>query len=211
MKVVIYARVSTDDKEQDPQRQIDKCVQYCELKGHEVLSVLREHYTGDSNPFNRDEGSKILSYKDVEGIVIYSMDRLTRQNPVQVIRMINNLKEQGIKVISITEPAFNMESEFSDIMLYIMTWFNNYYLIQLRRNTISGLERARRKGKTLGRPKSDFNKYRAYHLLYNDNWSQRKVALNMGVSVATINRFKKGCDEKGLVFIKDKSVSNTGV
>ena len=29
--------------------------------------------------------------------------------------MINRLKDRGIKIISITEPAFNMESEFSDI------------------------------------------------------------------------------------------------
>ena len=206
MKVVIYARVSTDDKEQNPERQILKCKEYCDLKNHEVVETIEEYMTGDSNPFKRPKGERLLELKH-EGIVIFSMDRLTREHPIKVIQMLNNMKNQGIKIISITEPAFNMESEFSDLLIYMMTWFNNYFLTKLKRDTKAGMERARKEGKIIGRPKIKFNQYRAYQLLFIDKLSQRKVSEELGVSLTSINRFKRVAEKNPDFFIKEDGVS----
>lgn len=205
LNVVIYARVSTDDKDQDPERQVLKCKQYCELHNHNVLATITENCSGDSDPFIRSGASKIMSY-ELEGIVIFSMDRLSRQHPIKVIRLLNDLKDRGIKVLSITEPAFNMENEFSDILLYIIGWFNNYFLIKLKRDIKAGLERARKQGKVLGRPKSKFNKYRGYQLLFVEKRSQRYVSQDLGVSLATINRFKKDVEKDKQSFINNLKI-----
>lgn len=189
MKVVIYARVSTDDKDQNPERQLLKCRQYAELHNHTVVKEIIEYHTGDSNPFYRPKGQEIIKL-DIDGVVVFSMDRLTREHPVKVITMINNLKDRGVKIISITEPAFNMESEFSDILLYIMGWFNNYFLVKLRRDTRAGIERARKEGKQIGRAKRKFNEYRAKALLA-EGYSYGEIAKELGVPKTTIyNRFK---------------------
>lgn len=209
MKVVIYSRVSTDDKEQDPERQVMKCQQYSELHEHHVLEVLKDFCSGDSEPFERPECKKILDY-DVEGIIIFSMDRLTRQHPIKVMSMLKNLKDRGIKVISITEPVFNMESEFSEVLLFFMTWWNNYFLTKLKRDIKSGMDRARANGKQIGRAKLQFNKFRAYQLLFNEKkengkpYSQRDVSKELSVSLASINRFKREAEKKpDLYIIKD--------
>ena len=203
MKVAIYCRVSTDDKDQDPERQVMKCKQYCELHNHEVIETITEYHTGDSDPFSRPEGKKLLEL-DIEGIIIFSMDRLTRQHPVKVIHMINRLKDVNIKIISITEPAFNMESDFSEMIIYIMTWFNNYFLKKLKRDIKSGMERAKRDGKQIGRPNAKFNKYRAHQLLFNDSKSQRDVAKELNTSVSTINRFKRLYEKNPDSFINEE-------
>lgn len=195
MKVGIYARVSTTDKGQDPQRQILKCEQYIDLKNHELIITREEYGTGDSNPFDR-QGFKDIIAANVDGILIYEMSRFSREHPSKVMRRLQELKDRGIKIISITEPAFNMESDMSDLLQYIMTWFNNYYLINLKRNIRSGMDRARKQGKQIGRTPAKFNKRRAYELLINQKMSQRKVAAELNTSLATINRFKKAAEKK---------------
>ena len=207
MNVNIYARVSTDDKDQDPERQVIKCKQYCELHNHNVLNVYTEYTSGDSNPFTRVQCSKAL--ENAEAIIIYSMDRLTRQHPIKVIRFINDLKDRSLKVISVTEPVFNMEHELSEVMLYLISWFNNYFLTKLKRDIQSGLDRARKEGKTLGRPKVKFNKYKAYQLLIVEGKSFSYVSNELGVNRTTLYRFKKDCLKNPITFINKRGISKT--
>lgn len=205
MKIAIYCRVSTEDKNQDPERQILKCRDYCDLHNHEIVKEIKEYHTGDSDPFTRPLGSTLLSLK-IEGIVIFSMDRLTRQHPIKVIQMINSLKDRGIKIISITEPAFNMESEFSDIIIYIMTWFNNYFLTKLKKDIKAGIDKARAEGKQIGRAKTSFNEYRAREL-FKEGKSYGQVAKELGVSKTVVyNRFKNLPKEKAKPYINKAGV-----
>ena len=111
------------------------------------------------------------------------------------------MRDRGIKIISITEPAFNMEGEFSELLQYIIAYFNNWYLTNLKQNIKTGLERARAQGKQIGAAPVSFNERRAYHLLFIEKVSQRKVAEELGVSAATINRFRKVCVDNPPSFI----------
>lgn len=206
MDVVIYARVSTDDKDQKPERQKDSCQQYADLHHHNVLGYGEDYLTGDSNPFDRLGFQEILKLKP-KGIIVFEVSRFSREHPSKVLRRISELRDRGIKIISITEPAFNMDGEMSDLLQYIITWFNNYYLANLKRNVKSGIERARKQGKQIGRAKVNFNQHRAYHLLFVENKSQRNVSKELSVSLATINRFKKVCEKNGGLFINGTKCS----
>jgi len=190
MRVVIYARVSTDDKDQDPERQRMKCEQYAELHNHEVLGYYYDKTSGNSNPYERKGFTDCLICKP-EAVIIYEISRFSREHPAKVLRRLQELKDRGIKIISITEPAFNMEGEMSDLLQYIMAWFNNYFLTNLKRNIKSGIEKARKQGKQIGRAGVKFNKLRAYHMLFVENKSQREVSKELNVSLTTINRSKK--------------------
>ena len=205
MKVAIYARVSTKDHDQNPERQILKCKQYCELHEHIISQIIEEKHTGDS-PFLERPQVKDIDFNKVEGIIIFSIDRLTREHPTKVFRLLNHLKDRGIKVISITEPAFNMEGEFSEVIMFLMTWYNNYFLKKLRRDIKSGMDKARQEGKVIGRPKTKFNKFRAYELLFKAGLSQREVAKELNTSLATINRFKRVAEKNPNSFINEEVV-----
>jgi putative DNA-invertase from lambdoid prophage Rac len=206
LKVKIYARVSTDDKDQDPTRQIKPCLNYCEVHNHQIIEVITEHHSGDTDPFTRPEGKRLLE-DGTEGIISFSMDRLTREHPTKVFSMLARLKDQGVKIVSVTEPAFNMESEFAEVLIFLMTWWNNYFLKKLKRDIRSGMDKARSEGKHIGRAKAKFNQYRAHQLLAEGK-SQREVAKELGVGVATINRFKRVTGQNPGLYINNGAVPN---
>jgi len=198
MNVLIYARVSTDDKEQNPDRQLMKCRQYCELHDHTIVAELVDYHTGDSPLFERPEGRKIQNM-NVDGIVFNSMDRLTRQHPNKMMLLLQYLKDSGITPVSATEPAFNLESDFSEVILYIMAYFNNYYLKELKKNVKSGLDRARKEGKTLGRPKNKVNLYAVAREASKEGASVSSVASALGVSRSSAYRSIVKAKEKGML------------
>ena len=211
MRVAIYARVSTDDKDQDPERQIIVGRQYADLHDHVVALVVVEHHTGNSNPFNRPEFMKILSDNSIEGTIVVTIDRLSREHPNKLMNRLNQFKSINHKIISVREPIFNMESDFAEPMQYFLTWWNNQFLKKLSQDTKEGIERARRQGKQIGRAKVKFNQFRAYELLFVQKLSQRVVSKELGVSLATLNRFKKGVEKNPDLFIKESVVSERNV
>jgi DNA invertase Pin-like site-specific DNA recombinase len=190
MKVIIYSRVSTDDKEQNTERQVIQCRNYCAIHNHTIIGEHEDYISGDTNPFIRKGFSSGVKSKP-DGIVIYEISRFSREHPSKVMRRIQELKDSGIKIISITEPAFNMEGDMSELLQYIMAWFNNYYLSNLRRNVKTGQERARQQGKVIGRAKVKFNERRATHLYTVEKKTQREIAKELNVSLGTLNRFLK--------------------
>jgi len=173
-----------------------------------VLGEFTDYHTGDSEPGSR-KGFGALLEKSPEGVVVYSIDRLSRQHPSKIMALLQYYKQSGKKVISVTEPAFNMESEFSEPLLYFITWYNNYFLTKLKRDIKSGLDKARAQGKTLGRPKIKFNRFKAHYLLFDEKKSHREVAKILGVSETSIYRFKKVWEKNPESFIKEAHVSNT--
>ena len=194
MKAAIYTRVSTDDKDQNTERQLLKCKQYCELHNHEVIYSIEENHKGDSHPSSRPEFNKI-NFAEIDAIIVYSIDRLTRQHPNKVMNMLNYYKSSGILIISVTEPIFNMESEFSEPMQYFMTWWNNYFLRKLSNDVKSGLDRARAQGKKLGRPKKKINRFEVIRRR-NAGQSYRQIAKDMNLSLADVQRCIKNPPSK---------------
>jgi len=210
MRIVLYARVSTDDKEQDPERQLMKLRQYVELHEHVIIGEIVDFCTGDSDPLKRESGCHLLD-GNPDGILFFSMDRFSRQHPTKIMKLIGELKNRGVLIVSITEPIFNMESEFAEVMIFLLTWWNNYFLTKLRRDIKSGMERARANGKQIGRRNATFNKPLAYELLFVKKMSQREVARSLNASLATINRFKRGIEKNGVSYIHSAVVSKGSV
>jgi putative DNA-invertase from lambdoid prophage Rac len=198
MKVAIYSRVSTDDKDQNPERQKLACEKYAELHNHEVIAYGEDYHTGDSNPFDR-KGFAGLIAKKPRAILVYEISRFSREHPSKVMRRLQDLKNKGILTVSITEQAFNMEGEMSDLIQYIMTWFNNYYLKNLRRNVKSGLERAKKEGKKLGRPKRKINLYAFAREFDDPKVSIMSVSKKLGIPRSTVYDYWNKCVEKGII------------
>lgn len=186
MKIAIYSRVSTDDKEQDPLRQVIKCRQYSQLHNHNIVYEILEYHKGDSSPFDRPK-FKTINLKDIDAIIVYSIDRLTREHPNKVMTLLNYFKDSGVLIISVTEPIFNMESEFSEPMQYFMSWWNNYFLKKLSRDVKTGLEKARAQGIVLGRPKKEIDCIKVIKLK-NNNVSLRNIAKQLNTSLGSVQR-----------------------
>lgn len=169
MKVVIYCRVSTDDKGQDPQVQLDKCRTFCELNNHIIIGEFIDNGISGRIPFyERPEGKRMNSiikrYENTQiglGIVCFAVDRFSRQDPIKILPLLNDLKNKNILFISVTEPAFNLTGAMAQPMQYLLTWFSSYFLEQHISKVKAGMDKAKLKGtksgKAIGKPrKADY-------------------------------------------------------
>lgn len=73
--IAIYSRVSSNDKKDDLNRQVERCKEFCFNKGFEVNKVYKEVASGMND--NRKELNKLLEIK-YKHIIVEHKDRLTR-------------------------------------------------------------------------------------------------------------------------------------
>jgi site-specific DNA recombinase len=106
LKCFIYIRVSTDEQKKgySPDNQIRQCKEYAKLHDYQVKGVFDD--SGRSGrTTDRPELQRLLATIEEErihAILIYKIDRFAR-NVTDFSRMYNNLKEKGIKLLSINE------------------------------------------------------------------------------------------------------------
>ena len=201
MKVCIYARVSTDDKGQDPQVQLDKCRQFCIFNNYEIIDeFIDEGISGNTYFYDRPEGSKMQSiikrYENTQiglGIVCFAVDRFSRQDPIKLLPLIKDLKDKNILFISVTEPVFNMAGSMAQPMQYLLTWFSSYFLEQHVTKVKAGMDKARLKGtksgKAIGKPRKA--NYEQIQQLFKDGISISKIAKDLNVSKSSVSNAVK--------------------
>jgi DNA invertase Pin-like site-specific DNA recombinase len=60
MRVALYARVSTDDKGQDPENQLAQLPEWCERSGHEIAREYVDHESGRNGADKRKAFAAML-------------------------------------------------------------------------------------------------------------------------------------------------------
>ena len=106
--VAIYIRVSTKEQLQGGSlaTQLRACMDYSERHGYEVASVFQEE--GESaKTADRSELQRMLAYcverqGEVEGVVVYSVDRFSR-NVEDFITLGGDLRKLGIRLLLATQ------------------------------------------------------------------------------------------------------------
>jgi site-specific DNA recombinase len=120
MKAAIYCRVSTEGQEQDGtslQTQLEACQKYCQVKGYEVDYKFSEARSGLS--LERPELTKlreIIKNDDIDAVVVYSLDRFSR-DPVHGVILMQELEKNTVMLEAATEDVDN--SEVGKLIFYI--------------------------------------------------------------------------------------------
>lgn len=179
MKVVIYARVSTE--EQELQHQIDACQRLCDYKQFEVIKIYSEKIT--SSKANRPQYLKVIQelregYYD--GVVVFRLDRLGR-NARELSLLVEELENKGIKVLSVSE-NFDTSTAMGRAMREIIMVFAQLEREQIGEATKQRLQSLKASGTKLGqKPLSDYQIKRVMELAAQ-GLSCRKIAEQMQVS-----------------------------
>ncbi|MFH6966614.1 recombinase family protein [Flavobacterium sp. FlaQc-28] len=189
-----YARVSTT--EQDISSQI-----YL-LKEAGCEKIYTDHATGinDNRPGFQDMIS-ILRKGDI--IIIYKTDRLFRSLR-NMVDLIEKFKDLGVTFKSLSEPEFDLTSPNGKFILQIFGAVAEFERNLISERTKIGLEAARRRNKSLGRPKgikpSTKIKYETALYFYNSKHIPIETACkNAGISKTTFYRvdlFYKNLEKK---------------
>tara|TARA_R100001163_G_C5043470_1_gene181186 strand:- start:198 stop:569 length:372 start_codon:yes stop_codon:yes gene_type:complete len=118
--------------------------------GWEFEVFKEKESTRKTRPIQYDLYNRLLR-KEFDGLVIYKFDRWARSTR-ELVEHMERLYEKGIKIYSYSE-NIDLSSSMGRAMLTIISAFAQLERDIIRERTIAGLNRARAKGKKLGRPK----------------------------------------------------------
>lgn len=162
-----YMRISTQKEKQTTDRQRITLEQYATDNKFKFDELIEERISGTIKAESRPQFKILVNNLRVDDILIITdIDRLGR-NADDVIMEFKKLKAKGIRVIALDTPYLNEWEKIQDSSIYnmiadIFITLKAHMAQQEREKTVQrinqGLEVARAKGKTLGRPKADLPK-----------------------------------------------------
>jgi len=211
MNIAIYGRVSTS--KQDYENQLKQLRVFVKKKKWNIIEEFKEVISGkesERKEFQRmfDDAAK----RKFDGILVWSLDRFTREGTMRVWHYLSLLKSYGVVFISYTEPYFNTDNEMvRDILFSIMGSLAKQERIRIGERTKAGLDRARQKGIKLGRKpiqekvKQEIRKLREQGLSYREicqkvyywDTSRNKHQVSIGFVHKTLSEIPTRKSRKG--------------
>ena len=158
MKTVIYARVSTG--EQDAENQIMVLTTWAEQRGYEVIRVYQEDESAWKSGHQRELANLIADARKgrFQAVLVWALDRLSREGPLAILSLVNRLKICGVKVLSYQDSWTEAPGELGELLFAIAGWVARMESQRRSERTKAGLARVVAKGKKLGRPKGSKDK-----------------------------------------------------
>jgi DNA invertase Pin-like site-specific DNA recombinase len=194
MKVAVYARVSTADKEQNPETQLVHLRDFCDVQGWEIY---REYVDTASalDVAHRTAWRGLLddaAKRKFKVVLVFKLDRAFRS----VKHMHDTLytwEALGISFKSLRE-QFDTSTALGRLLLNLLAALAEFELELIRERVKAGMDRAARQGKKIGRPRVTdrrgfVTRYKAVlQCLSAGKISRRRAARELGIGYGTLKR-----------------------
>ena len=151
MKVALYARVSTVDKDQNPETQMVRLRAFAIARGLEVAGEYVDFKSG-SDP-NRPEFKRLktdLRRGAVKGVIVIRLDRVMRSTK-ELLTFMEDLESWGAFLICVDQPI-ETGTAAGRLMITILGAMAEFERELIHDRVKDGLARAKKEGKKLGRP-----------------------------------------------------------
>jgi DNA invertase Pin-like site-specific DNA recombinase len=157
MRIAIYARVSTDDKGQDPENQLRELRAWCANSGHTIAGEYVEHESGRKGVEKRKQFAALFedaAKRKFDYVLFWALDRFSREGMAQTIVHLQRLTSYGVSFHSYTEPHLATDNELvRNILLALLSSLAKVEAQKISQRTKAGMARAKAKGIKIGRPK----------------------------------------------------------
>ena len=148
-RAIIYARCSTDEKKQDVQSQIDVCVRHCVANEweYEVVFEYESAYQKGKKRKVFDETLKRIRLKEFNILIVYMLDRFSRQTPTKIVSDLHKIVEDyGCRFISAKE-GIDSSQEMWEMAMMCFAYMANNYSKMLGVRVKEGIARKKELGK----------------------------------------------------------------
>ena len=147
-KIAVYMRVSQRELHLENQR--DSLERRVAAEDWDVTWFEETESTRNTRPV-KEEILRKLRTRELTGVLVYSIDRWSRSVKEFALEL-DEFKRRGVEFYSIRE-AFSPDTAMGTAMMLCASVFAQLERDLIRERTLAGLDRARRQGKHLGRPK----------------------------------------------------------
>lgn len=154
MKCAIYARVSLDEQAndkryQEPENQLEPLRKWANDLSFEIYKEYIDRGSG-ANPA-RDRFREMINeamLRKFNVILVWKLDRFSRESMSIVLGRIQKLRARGIGVMSFTESWLDTRTEnpMSDLVLAIMSWASAEERRKISERTKLGIQRRKNLG-----------------------------------------------------------------
>ena len=195
IRVVLYVRVSTSDKDQEPETQLLPLREFAAVQGWQVAG---EHVDRASANDLRGRTAwrqflDLAAKRKLDLIVIWKLDRAFR-SVAHMATTVEQLRRWGVGLRSYSEPWLDTTgtSPVADLMLNILASFAQFERALIGERVRAGMARAKRLGKRLGRPPALNGELDALRpAIAAGVLSLREAARRLNVSASTVHRAMK--------------------
>jgi putative resolvase len=121
-RVAIYARVSSAEHKENLERQVERLVQYCTVRGYQVAQISKEIASGVNE--SRPKLLALLKDRQTTRIVVEHQDRLTRFG-FRYLETLLELQGRTIEVVNVAEN--DQEDLIADLVAIVYSFTARLY------------------------------------------------------------------------------------
>ncbi len=195
MRVGIYARVSTADKDQDTETQLMPLREFVAAQGWTVAGEFVDKASA-TDLRGRVAWRELLDQagkRKVDLVLVWKLDRAFR-SVAHASTTLQDLKRWGVGLRSYTEPWADTTSAQGELVFNLLATFAQFERSLIAERVRAGMARAKRQGRRVGRPSVTTADG------FGDRWletrqrvlagelSHRAAAKVLGVGRATVGR-----------------------
>jgi DNA invertase Pin-like site-specific DNA recombinase len=175
----IWARVSTDAQEVD--NQLPDIERLCR---HRSLTITKRYVLSDvsaSNGAHKEMLARMLGDAHAgrfDVLVVWAADRISRGGIEELLRIIRELRERNVALISVKEPWLSGSDATTELLAAIAAWVAEQESRRRSERVKAGLARRRAAGKPMGGAASKRGKDKRRRRTdgYVEAWQRRKAA-----------------------------------
>ena len=183
IRAAVYARVSTLD--QEPENQLAELRRYVRARSWpEAVEYVDKGVSGskDRRPA-LDRLIRDATRRRFDVLICWRLDRLGRSLK-HLVTLLDELHAVGVSFVSLGE-GIDCTTPAGRLQLHVLAALAEFERGRIAERVAAGLARARRQGKTLGRPRVEVS---ADALASVVGLSTRQAAVRLGVSASTVRR-----------------------
>src|SRR5262245_26182902 len=193
VRIAIYARVSTDDKGQDPENQMRQLLQLFIYAGHTDVHEYVNHDSGRKNAKGRKQFALLFEdahRRKFDCVLFWALDRFTREGMTPTIGYLQRLASYGVSFHSYTEAQLSTDNELvGNILLAVMSSLAKVESQKIGERTRAGMARARAQGKRIGRPALNPALQQKIAKQLKAGLSAYAVAKQLGIDAHTVAKY----------------------
>jgi DNA invertase Pin-like site-specific DNA recombinase len=192
--VALYARVSTRDKDQDPELQLEAMRDYVAARGWEAIEYVDTAAAGDLA--HRTAWARLLadvSRRRVDRVMVWKLDRAFRST-LHALATLRDFEHAGVGFAALTQPELDTTSATGRLVFTILAAVAEMERELIADRVKEGMRHAARQGKQIGRPPVTARPgfatrwARVHPDLVARRLSRRQAARRLGIGTATLGR-----------------------
>jgi DNA invertase Pin-like site-specific DNA recombinase len=187
MRTALYARVSTNDKGQDPEVQMREMREFCPRRGWQIADSYVDSGISGSKE-RRPQLDRLMAdarKRKFDAVLVYRFDRFARSMR-QLVNALAEFQSLGIEFISLHE-GVDTSTPNGRLVFGIMASIAEFERELIRDRVKSGIQHARAKGRRLGRPRVHVNAAQIANLRRQDrSWAE--ISTETGLSAGVVKR-----------------------